>query len=170
MIILRINQSFFGCLLVLITFSILSGTALPSGLNLEEINNLEYPVKTYQGMEKVRLQNGKFSRSGLNYLDIKIDNVVFGDLNNDGCDDAVIAYSYFTGPIQSIQSILCVVVDKNGQPEVTDFKHFNGRINSLEIKQGIIKSTLTIFRSKLNKDNEVKVISYSCQRGKLVEK
>jgi hypothetical protein len=115
--------------LVLIIISLLSGAALPSDINLIEINRLEYLEKTYKGVENVRLKNGKLFSSGQKYLDIKFYGVVFADINNDGIDDAVVAYCYFSRTIQMVQSIMCVVIDENVKTEVTDFKHYYGSIN-----------------------------------------
>ena len=161
-------------LLALAIMTLSSARGSTSQLNLEEINNLEYPFILYslgkrgRITEKIKFQNGRIFRTG-DYLDARIKEVVFHDLDNDGTEEAIVVYHYHHSFLQMVEGMFCVVINKNGHPQIADFKHFHGGIE-LRVKENIIN---IIVRHISKLPNEVlykEEFNYSFQGEKLVEK
>lgn len=161
--------------LAIVVFS--SAEASSPWINLGEIINLEYPFILYSrekgdsAIKKIKCHNGRFLRTegDLDLQDPRIQEIkLFLDLDNDGSEEAIVVYNYFHSRLPSITTMFCVVINKNGHPQIADFKHFYGKIE-LTVKKNIIN--IIVRSPKLPEGDRYKQeYNFSFQGEKLVEK
>lgn len=111
-------------------------------LTLEEVKNTEYYCKPYD--ETVTLVDGKYVReypgmASRRETEILNDLIAFGDLNNDGKEDATVVTTSRGGGSGSFEE-LTVLINNNGVPFYLDSEELGDRIivNSISIEGGEI--------------------------------
>jgi hypothetical protein len=112
-------------------------------LTLEELRNTEYFAVEYD--EKVQLKDGSYfkpwqpdSASGLSVA-IYDNKIAFGDLDNDGKEDAAVILSTSGGGSGSFRSLV-IMLNRNGKPWYLTEKSLGDRVvvNAITIESGII--------------------------------
>ena len=137
-------------------------------LTLEMLKNADYD---FQG-QKIKLVNGTYLLKPLPgesqsdyYVKLDEDHVVFGDLNNDGLEDAVVILTSRSGGT-GVFSQLTVVINNNGLPLNVANEDLGDRaqINSLKI----ISSTISIDVTSWNSGQETRqTLNYELLNNKL---
>jgi hypothetical protein len=109
-------------------------TSIARKLNLESIKNCEFFLQG-EGGKKFKFKDGKVEIK--DNIDIEIVEVVFGDLNNDGLDDAA-AILCWSGGGSGIFYELAIFLNNNGKPEHVASKILGDRsdIQVLTIESG----------------------------------
>ena len=94
----------------------ITGQAAEPALTRDVLHNAEY-VTPWSQNERVRLQDGVFSRKleiGREVWQLR-DPIAFGDLDNDGIDDAAVVLTYHGGGSGTFFNLLAVL-NENGAP------------------------------------------------------
>ncbi len=112
-------------------------------LTLKELKNAEYFIVEYD--ERIQLQNGYYFKpwqpNSATGLEVQIYNskVAFGDLNNDGKEDAALVLTASGGGSGSFRSLV-VMLNEEGKPLYLTEESLGDRVvvNSINIESGII--------------------------------
>ena len=157
------------------TKSITSNTATENPklkLTLDILKNAEY--YSQDTGTRIRLVNGIYplkplaGESQADYF-VKLDteHIVYGDLNNDGQEDAVVILVSRSGGTGTFRQ-LAVVLNQNGTPNNIANQNLGDRtaINSLTIQSGVISVDMTPWDSGAGIR---KTVNYKLSGNKLVE-
>ena len=157
------------------TKSITSNTATENPklkLTLDVLKNAEYSSQDIG--TRIRLVDGTYplkpiaGESQADYF-VKLDteHIVYGDLNNDGQEDAVVILVSRSGGTGTFRQ-LAVVLNQNGTPNNIANQNLGDRtaINSLTIQSGVISVDMTPWDSGAGIR---KTVNYKLSGNKLVE-
>ncbi len=110
--------------------------AQPPRLTIEVLRNSQYRIDN----ETIKLKNGKYLRKTPDdFMDARLSKVAFGDLDNDGMEDAAVLLIYSGGGSGSFY-LLFAVINKNGTPYNAASTLLGDRVvvQSFNIKSGRI--------------------------------
>lgn len=134
------------------------------------MKNAEYH---YEGT-RIKLINGIYPLRPLPgesqsdyFVKIDTDHVIYGDVNNDGLDDAVVILVSRAGGTGTFRD-LAIVLNQNGTPNNIANQYLGDRtaINSLEIQSGVISVDMTLWGSGTGVR---KTVNYKLSGNKLIE-
>ena len=119
--------------------------ARTSPLTRDALRNAEY-LDPWSQDEKVQLQDGVFTRRPEVWR--LHGQIAFGDLDNDGIDDAVVVLSYSGGGSGTFYSLIAII-NESGEPKhvASTFLGDRVRLNSMNIEGGIIALEMIVHGS-----------------------
>jgi hypothetical protein len=130
-------------LLILLSLTISFAFSINAQTDIRKVDfkNFTYDVDIFEKKEKLKLKNGEFDRNTEeDKLYFVITDVVYGDLNGDGKEEAVVTTSMNTGGTGNFSSGIIFTM-KNGKPFIlTEFEGGDrayGGIRSVKIDKGV---------------------------------
>jgi|GEM_PF-3112179 len=121
-------------------------------LTLDILGNMDYYSSQILPGEKIKFVNGSaeinpYGDCSVCYTRIMSNLVTYGDLNNDGQEDAVVVIESYGGGTGFFRD-LEFVINQNGKPVVIDMRSLEDRttINSIIIKPGIVTIDMDIWQ------------------------
>jgi len=136
-------------------------TVIPSelSLNKEKIENMQLKVGE---LETVKLKDGSYERTGRDYLEVKITDMAWGDLDNDGKEDAAVIYRCSYGG-SGVFYHLTTIIDNNGDI----LQCGNEDLNVYEVKSVFISSGKIYIKFFMRGETKVEEYVYRLEGGKL---
>lgn len=164
-------------LILLIAGVILSGlikNTIDSGgsqITIEELKNTEYFISMPKFNKLIKLKNGAYNKSDAGFIRIQTWNIAFGDLNNDGKEDAALPL------VVNGSYNLVVMLNKNGKPSYLTQKNLGAdsggssisdfQIQSVKMNSGIVSVEVNLYSK--NTSFVKKIFKYRLSENQLVE-